>query len=250
MTIPIQEHGIEIEKNMRLWNKKPLLRRIYFDFYRIIARHIPQEKKGLIVEIGSGTGNIREVIPACLRTDLFPNPWVDKVENAYGLSFPDSSVAVMILFDVFHHLRYPGTALDEFHRVLVPGGRIIIFDPFISITGEIVYGLFHHEPIGNSKKIEWFAPERWRPEHDTYYASQGNVTRVFFGKEFASFLHQWRIVARELFAAFSYIASGGYSGPQLYPQCFYPLAKAADKILNALPRLFATRSLVVLEKKG
>jgi SAM-dependent methyltransferase len=248
MTTPIQEHNIEIKKNIQLWGKKPLLRKLYFDFYRTIARHLPQDKNGLIVEIGSGIGNIREVIPACLRTDLFPNPWVDKVENAYKLSFADSSVAVIILFDVFHHLRYPGTALQEFHRVLAPGGRVIVFDPFISFTGRLIYGFFHHEPIAYSGKIEWFAPELWQPENDNYYAAQGNVTRIFFRREFAMFLHQWRIINRQLFAAFSYVASGGYSGPQLYPECLYPVVKTADKILGALPGLFATRALVVLEK--
>ena len=71
---------------------------------------------GSVVELGSGIGNIKEVIPKCLCTDLFPNPWLDYVENAYALSFGSASVSNLILFDVFHHLKYPGTALQEFHR--------------------------------------------------------------------------------------------------------------------------------------
>jgi SAM-dependent methyltransferase len=249
MAASIQEHNIEIQKNLRLWERKPLLKRVYFDFYRTIAGQILQEKKGLIVEIGSGIGNIKEIIPSCLRTDLFPNPWIDKVENAYKLSFAESAVAAIILFDVFHHLRYPGTAMKEFHRVLMPGGRVILFDPYISIAGRCIYSLFHHEPIAGSAKIEWFAPAQWEPEQETYYAAQGNMTRIFFKEEPGIFLHQWRLVARQLFAAFSYLASGGYSGPQLYPQRLYPFVKAADKILDSFPGLFATRALVVLEKK-
>jgi SAM-dependent methyltransferase len=248
MTTPIQEHNIEIERNMRLWEEKPLLRKVYFDFYRSIARYIRPEQKGLTVEIGSGTGNIKEVIPACIRTDLFPNPWIDRVENAYKLSFGDESAAAVILFDVFHHLRYPGTALQEVRRVLLPGGRVIIFEPFISLAGRFIYGLFHHEPIAYSSEIEWLAPPQWDPARDTYYAAQGNMTRIFFSNTHSALVQGWRVVVRQPMTAFSYVASGGYSGPQLYPVFFYPLLKRIDKALDCMPRLFATRALVVLEK--
>ncbi len=92
------------------------------------------------MEIGSGIGNIKHTIPHCLRTDLFPTKDIDQVENVYQLSFSDNSVSDLILFDVFHHLRYPGSALKEFQRVLLPNGRVIIFDPFVhSMLGFIVY---------------------------------------------------------------------------------------------------------------
>jgi hypothetical protein len=48
------------------------------------------------------------VIPECVTTDIFPNPWLDRVENAYALNFADASVGNLILFDVFHHLEFPG----------------------------------------------------------------------------------------------------------------------------------------------
>jgi SAM-dependent methyltransferase len=249
MVTPIQEHNNEIKKNLKLWGKKPLLRRVYSDFYRTIAHHLPSGNNGLIVEIGSGIGNIKEVIPACVRTDLFSNPWIDRVENAYGLSFAGSSVSAMILFDVFHHLRYPGTALQEFHRVLIPGGRVIIFDPFISLAGRVIYGFFHHEPIAYKQQIEWLAPSGWEPHKDTYYSAQGNMTRVFFKKIYAPSLKGWSLVVRRRFAALSYVASGGYSGPQLYPSILYPFVKKVDAVLDFLPGVFATRGLIVLEKR-
>jgi SAM-dependent methyltransferase len=88
---------------------------------------------GEIIELGSGIGNIQEVIPRCVKTDLFPNPWIDRVENEFQLSCADATVSDLILFDVFHHLRYPGTALQEFRRVLKPGDRVPIFDPYMSM---------------------------------------------------------------------------------------------------------------------
>ena len=56
---------------------------------------------------------------------------------------------------VFHHLEFPGTVLKEFKRVLTQGGRIIIFEPAVSLLGSLIYGVFHHEPTILMKKIKW-----------------------------------------------------------------------------------------------
>ena len=96
------------------WQRKPLLQRVYRDFYRTIARRLTDRAEGLTVEIGAGIGSLKTLIPECIATDLFPNPWLDQVENAYALTFPDGSVGNLILFDVWHHLQYPGTVLREF----------------------------------------------------------------------------------------------------------------------------------------
>ena len=149
----IEQHSEEIQKNLQYWESKPLLKQIYNNFHRLIAVYLSNIPNAQVVELGSGIGNIKDIIPHCIRTDLFPNPWIDQEENAFRLSFQNNEVSDLILFDIFHHLRYPGTALKEFHRVLIPRGRIIIFDPCLSLLGYILYGLFHHEPIGLKNPI-------------------------------------------------------------------------------------------------
>jgi len=239
----------DILLNLERWNKKPLLRTIYRDFHRVIAARLSGLENPYVVELGSGIGNIKEIIPDCMRTDLFPNPWIDQTENAYALSFADGTLSDLILFDVFHHLRHPGTALHEFERVLRPGGRVLIFDPFISLMGALVFGALHTEPISWREYIDWYAPKGWSAQDSDYYAAQGNATRIFFGRLDKSLLKNWTVVSRQRFAAISYVASGGYSGPQLYPERAYRLMQGIDQVLNHLPPLFATRTLVVLEKK-
>lgn len=182
----IERHNREIAENLKAWERKPLLQKVYRDFHRIIAQSLQGVPKGLIVELGSGIGNIREEIPDCLRTDLFDNPWIDQSENAYDLSFDDESLAALILFDVFHHLRYPGNAFDSFYRVLKPGGRIAIFEPCLSLLGKIVYGRFHPEPVAMNETIKWKAGNDWSPREIDYYAAQSNAMRIFLwgeGKE-------------------------------------------------------------------
>jgi SAM-dependent methyltransferase len=244
----IEQHNREINENLARWQRKPLLQLIYRQMHTDIAKRLETGVAGGIVEIGSGIGNIKEVIPNCLRTDLFDNPWLDRTENAYALSFADGSLSNLILFDVFHHLRYPGSALREFHRVLADGGRVLIYEPYISQLGRLVYGKFHHEPIGWDEDIEWLAPQGWSPTDDEYYAAQGNASRIFAGDDARVTESGWRVSSCDHFSQVSYVASGGYSGPQLYPRVAYGLMRAMDRALDFAPKLFATRMLVVLKK--
>ncbi|HJR78821.1 MAG TPA: class I SAM-dependent methyltransferase [Anaerolineales bacterium] len=244
----IDLHQGSIEKNYKYWNQKPILKILYGDFYRRIAAQLSNLPDSKIVELGSGLGNIREFIPNCIRTDLFPNPWIDQIENAYQLSFANETVSDLILTDVFHHLKYPGTALKEFSRVLRKGGRVIMLEPCISALGVLVYGALHDEPIAVAKQIEWEAPKGWSPEQIDYYAAQGNASRLFLGKRFHEKLGGWQTIKTQRLSAIAYAASGGFSKPQLYPSSALPFIRKLEKVLDLFPILFATRLLVILEK--
>jgi SAM-dependent methyltransferase len=243
-------HQEEAERNLKSWERKPLLRAIYRDFHKLIAAHVVPGLRGEILEIGSGIGSIQEVLPECVRTDSYPSPHIDRVETAYALTCAGETVSHIILFDVFHHLRYPGSALREFRRVLVPGGRVIVFDPYVSALGLLVWGLAHPEPMLLTRPIEWSAPDGWSSASDEYYAAEGNATRVFGLSRYRQALDGWSIVLKRRLSALSYVASGGYSGPQLYPERFLPWMRTLDRLLDLCPLLFALRLLVVLEKPG
>ena len=243
----LDQHNVEIHENRHNWDRKPVLRKIYRGFHRQIRRSLCHDIDGVTVELGSGLGQIKDVIPTCITTDVVPNPWLDQTENAYELSFADEAVANVIVFDVWHHLRYPGTALREMRRVLAPGGRVVIFEPCMSVLGLLVYGVFHHEPLGLRQPITWLAPEGCNAADADYFAAAGNASRIFHRNRH-KLLDGWRIVEVKRSAALSYVASGGFRGPQLYPTSLLPLLQSVDSVLDYLPAAFATRMLVVLEK--
>jgi hypothetical protein len=124
-----------------------------------------------------------------------------------------------------------------------------MMEPCVSVLGYIVYGPLHAEPIGTAKQIQWYAPKGWSPDKIDYYAGQGNATRIFVQKNLAFELKGWKVIEVKRIAALAYAASGGYSGPQLYPTFAYPFVKFLEKLMQPFPTLFATRLLIVLEKK-
>jgi SAM-dependent methyltransferase len=188
-------------------------------------------------------------MPECLITDIFPNPWLDRVEDAYALSFADASVGNLILFDVFHHLEFPGTALNEFARVVRPGGRVVLFEPGLGALGKFVYQIFHHEPVAEREPIRWLAPNGVDLRNVAYYAAQGNAWRLFVREELGPVLDEWIIRTVKPIVSIAYLASGGFSKPSLYPERMLPLVLALDRFLSFVPGIFATRLLVVLERK-
>jgi SAM-dependent methyltransferase len=241
---PLEQHQIEIERNLALWRGKPLLQKIYAGFYEKILQHIDTAAPGAVVEIGSGIGNLKAHLPRAICTDLFPNPWLDLVCDGYELPFADGSISHLILFDVFHHLRCPRAFLNEARRALTPQGRVILFEPFISTASYPVYGLLHHEPVAMKATID-FAESYPRPRD--YYAAQGNATRLFFGEEPRDWLAGWKIEHAEAFGAFSYLFSGGYSKPALYPSALLGAMLRCDRHFSRWPSVFGARCLVRLD---
>jgi hypothetical protein len=240
----LSRHQREVLQNRLAWERKPLLRELYAGFYQRILQWIDRERPGRIVEIGSGMGNFQEHCPAVLRTDLFADPWVDQVCDAYELPFGENSVSHLVLCDVFHHLERPLAFLRSAERCVAPRGRIVLFEPYISVSSLPVYGLFHHEPAAWRKPIDL---SETPPPRQEYYAAQGNATRLFFldgGKEFTA----WRRLHTEAFASFSYLLSGGFSKPSLYPKGLLGTLRGMDRYLSRWPRVFAARCLVVLER--
>jgi SAM-dependent methyltransferase len=247
MMSDFERHNDEIQENIEFWNRKPVLRAIYDDFYSLITCELNSLSGKKTVEIGSGIGNLKRFVPDCICTDVFDNPWIDQVENAYQLNFRDGEVANLILFDVWHHLEFPVAALQEFHRVLDTGGRLILFEPCISVLGGIVYGVFHPESIGWFRKIN-LSQKAVDLEQLSYYAAQGNACRFFLQKKYRRYLSGFAIKKITKIPATAYVLSGGYSKKQLFPNRQYAKIKKIESLLKGMPNLFATRLLIVLEK--
>jgi SAM-dependent methyltransferase len=244
----IAEHQRQIEENLRHWQAKPVLRDVYRDFHRLIAKHL-SAVDGDTVEIGSGIGNIQEIIPHCVRTDLFPNPWIDRQENVYRLSMTDGSAANIILFDVFHHLEYPLDALEECGRVLRSGGRLLVFDHAMSVAGLFFSKFLHHERPGFFKDYTLHSPVEIDPTSAGYYADHANAHRILV-RRFKELLGvDWRCIAVQRLPALKWLCSGGYRGPSLVNARTAPFIEAIDRLAGLVPSFTGLRLLVVLERR-
>ena len=86
---------------------------------------------GKTLIVGAGSSRYEHIFPGCLHTDIDPSAKTDMVADAEALPFPENSFDTVVCPAVLSHVRHPQKAVDEMHRVLKPGGRIILTTAFI-----------------------------------------------------------------------------------------------------------------------
>lgn len=73
-------------KNRKIYQNKDLIKIIYRNYYKNIKKNIFISNKK-ILELGSGGGNIKEVLKKCITSDQFKNQNIDRIENIYKIDF-------------------------------------------------------------------------------------------------------------------------------------------------------------------
>ncbi len=111
-------------------------------------------KSGCVLELGSGGGFAAEVIPGLITSDILPYKGIDCVVDARRLPFPDSSIRLICMMNVFHHISDVDAFLREAQRCLITGGRLFIIDQHVGYISRFVLRYLHHEPF-SPRTTEW-----------------------------------------------------------------------------------------------
>jgi SAM-dependent methyltransferase len=119
----------------------------YFSLiYQLIENEILGEES--ILEIGSGAGISNLFLKENVhRTDIFafPEYGVEGNINMNNLPFASGSFGCAVAVDAIHHSPSPMTAIQELFRVVRNDGKIVIFEPFVSVFSYLPFKLFHSE---------------------------------------------------------------------------------------------------------
>lgn len=223
---------------------KRFLRHLYLDFYNEFKKSIQDLPKGALVEIGSGSGFIKEVIPEVITTDVFSGLNIDKVFLATSMPFESNTVAAFFMFDVLHHINNPLTFFNEANRCLLNHGKIIMIEPYNSLWGRFVYKNFHHEPFDISAGWEILTSGRLT-------GANGALPWIIFFRDREKFQkHFPELKIRRLtpHTPFRYLISGGLSYKQLLPSFTYGLVKGLETLLSPLNKFLGMFVTVELEK--
>lgn len=73
---------------------------------------------------------------------------VDVLATAYDIPLEDGSFDTVLLSEVLEHLERPADALAECHRLLRPGGKLILTTPFIWTLHEEPRDFYRFSPYG------------------------------------------------------------------------------------------------------
>jgi SAM-dependent methyltransferase len=257
----IEKHTVAIDtqaheqllRHRRVWEQKPILRRVYNDefFARLLASRKPD---GLSVEVGAGPGFFKQFAPDILSTDLIWCPWLDAIADAQQLPFRSNSVASVFGLDMLHHLATPMTFLSEVSRILIPGGRLILVEPWITPFSYFIFRFLHQERCDLSETPWVMNPSKEALEKLAFDGNQA-IPYLLFGPKHRSStlsaLPEFKLKTLEPFCLFAYLLSGGFKPMNLLPASLYPALSKFERATSPLwRRTAALRVLLVLEKSA
>lgn len=114
-----------------------------------------------VLDAGAGSAPYRELFEHC---DYVTTDWehsiyeegrsADIVASLDALPVDDGSFEAALATEVLEHVLDPGAALAELHRVLVPGGRLLVTVPFVWELHEEPYDYFRYTHHGMSALLE------------------------------------------------------------------------------------------------
>jgi hypothetical protein len=236
-----------VEKHRAIFTRKESLRFYYRDvFASLLKRHL---LSGPTLEIGSGPGFLSHIVEDLITSDYDNVTGIDVVCDAHELIFPDQSFCNVFFVDVLHHLKSPLTCFREISRVLRPGGRLVIIEPYTTPLSRVFYTYIHHESC--------YPPEDvWNnafPAGKEPMMGNAEIPRALLvknnspvtGNRPASGLRLCKLMP---FAGLSYLLTGGFQTWQLPLFLIQSLYFVEEKTRPLWTSLAATRCLAVLER--
>ncbi len=229
-----------------LIRRKPFLRRLYAAYYRRFELADRAAPEGIRLEIGSGGGFLGESVDGLVTMDVRPGAQVDMVASALEMPLGDGSVGAVFMLNVLHHLTDVEAFFEEAQRVLTPGGRCIMIEPFVSPLSRVIYTRLHHEPFDPDM-------ESWKLEGTGAMSTANDALPwIVFVRDRHKFERRFpelEITGVEPHTILLYLLSGGLSYRGIAPAALFPLLARAEEMPGGVRRMLASMMTVELKKK-
>ena len=182
---------------------------------------------------GSGDGK-------ALQTGAWDTTRIDIVSNIVSIPVQDASFDVVLCSEVLEHIPNPVAAIQEFARILKPGGTLLLTAPFCSLT--------HFAPYHFAAGLNRYWYEEHLPANDiriqeitpngNWFEFMGQELRRarFVSKTYSSALLGWLMLAASypLRAMLALLSKSDRGSSQLL--CYGYMVKATKNAVQVAPQ--------------
>ena len=223
---------------------KPFLRQIYDDWYRLILEHLPAGDAP-VLELGSGAGYLADLVPNLITSEVFFCQNMRLIANAMELPFQPASLRAIVMTDVLHHIPDVRRFFRQAAICVVPGGAIVMIEPWFSWWSRIIWRRLHHEPF-RPESADWAFPPA-----GPLSGANGALPWILFERDREAFLKefpQFKLDLVQPMMPFRYLVSGGVSMRSFMPRFTYTLWSGVERLLQPRMRHWAMFALIVLHR--
>ena len=229
----------------RILGKKSL-KNFYIEIYQKYQKVLNQTPlNGIALELGSGCGFVKEVIPEIITSDVIPYNAIDKVVNATAMPFENNELRAIFMLNVLHHINNSPKAFEEFSRCLTIGGKILIVDQYPGIPSKWILKYAHHEPFQEHSQNWEFASE------GPLSGANGALAWIIFVRDRKKFEERYpdlKIKKITIHSPIRYWLTGGLKKWNLLPGSLFHFATLIDKILIKIWTGFGSFMDIEIEK--
>ena len=239
----------EIIEDAAKIRKNPLLEEIYRSIYERIVTEVPAREYPRLLELGSGGGFFRDFAPHAMTSECVLAAGIDRVVDACRIAehFAEGSLDAIAAFNVFHHLPDAAGFLRGASKVLRPGGRIALVEPWFTPVGQWFYRGIHHEPsILDADDWNIVGEGRLGGANSRLPTSVFRDSDERFRREFPNLV----IVKRDPFHKWLYLLSGGLRLNTKVPRAPARRMVDLDRRVQQGNRTLGIFALIVVDSKA
>ena len=227
-----------------LVQERVFVRRIYEEWYAAVVKSLPNIS-GTVLELGSGAGFLRNMIPDLVTSELSVQDGVRLVLDGQSMPIAAGALRAVVMTNVLHHLPEVRRFVRESARCVRTGGRLVMIEPWVSPWSAFVYRRLHHEPFVPDARTWEF------PRGGPLSAANIALPWMLFVRDRARFeqeFPEWRIVEVIPMMPFRYIVSGGVSVRALTPAWTFGLWRGLERVLEPWMASLGMFVHIVLER--
>jgi SAM-dependent methyltransferase len=208
------------------------------------------------IEVGCGTGVSKEFI-SCRQyqiTDFTDFDYLDfKNIDALNTGFTNESFDFVVSSNMIHHVPYPVRFFEEMHRILKPGGKLLIQEINGSWCMRAILRLMRHE--GYSYDVNVFDRNMICTDPEDLWSANCVIPNLLFDNraKFNQYIQGFDVRKASYSEFFTFLNSGGVIAKTAYlplPGFLLKICWAVDDLLCKIaPGMFALQCQIVLEKK-
>jgi len=230
----------------KIIKEKSLLRKIYLSWYNHFVIEAEKFKNGVFVEIGSGGGFLKDIIPEVITSDIEHFEHCDLTFPASDMPFEKNSVDCIFMVNVFHHIPDVEEFLNSANEVLKTNGKIIMVEPSINKWSRFIYKNLHHETI--DLVANWKLPDSGRLSDANialpwivFQRDSNRFNKIFPGLQLEKIIQHTPV---------SYLLSGGVSYKFSFPGWSFSIIKYLERFLTGIFNSFSMFNTIIIRKQS